>query len=55
MEPRREQPKAAKPRPAEKQKRFRLIRLEERIAPTKPHGSNTGVNDSQNGTGYSIE
>jgi hypothetical protein len=40
MEPRREEPKAAKPRqeekkprPGEKPKRFRVIRLEERIAP----------------------
>jgi hypothetical protein len=49
MEPRREQPKAAKPRPEEKQKRFRLIKLEEWIAPRR------GTNDSQNGTGYSIE
>jgi hypothetical protein len=49
MEPRREPPKALKPRPEEKQKRFRLIKLEERIAPRK------GTNDSQNVTGYSIE
>jgi hypothetical protein len=41
MEPRREEPKAAKqrpgekkPRPGEKPGRFRVIRLEERIAPT---------------------
>jgi hypothetical protein len=33
MEPRREEPKAPTPRPGEKPKRFRLIKLEERIAP----------------------
>jgi hypothetical protein len=49
MEPRREEPKAPKPRPQEKQKRFRLIKLEERIAPRR------GTSDSQNHTGYSIE
>ena len=32
-EPRREEPKAPKLRPEEKRKRFRLIKLEERIAP----------------------
>jgi hypothetical protein len=35
MEPRREESKTPMPRPEEKQKRFRLIRLEERIAPSK--------------------
>jgi hypothetical protein len=49
MKPRREQPKAAKPRPEEKQKRFRLIKLEERITPRK------GTSDSLNGTTLSIE
>ena len=48
-EPHREKPKAPKPRPQEKQKRFRLIKLEERIAPRR------GTSDSQNHTGYSIE
>jgi hypothetical protein len=53
-EPRREEPRAPAPRPEEKQKRFRLIKLEERIAPRR--GTNgTGINDSQNQTGYSIE
>ena len=34
MEPRKEEPKAPKPRPEAKEpRRFRLIRLEERIAP----------------------
>jgi hypothetical protein len=36
MEPQREKPKNPKPRPEEKQKRFRLIKLEERITPKKP-------------------
>jgi hypothetical protein len=35
MEPRREEPKDCKPRPEEKPKRFRLVKLEERIAPSK--------------------
>jgi hypothetical protein len=55
MESRREQPKAAEPRPEEKQKRFRLIKLEERIAPKSKGGGTRGINDSQNGTGWSIE
>jgi hypothetical protein len=33
MEPRREQPTPPNPGPEEKRKRFRLVRLEERIAP----------------------
>jgi hypothetical protein len=33
MEPRREEPKAPKPRPEEKPKHFRILRLEERLAP----------------------
>jgi hypothetical protein len=43
MEPRREEPKATTPRPDEKKKRFRIVKLEERIAPSaggatnKPH------------------
>jgi hypothetical protein len=34
MEPRREKPKVPKPQTEEKAKRFRLIKLEKRIAPT---------------------
>jgi hypothetical protein len=49
MKPRPEDRKAPKPRPEEKPKRFRLIKLEERIAPKK------GTNDTINQTGYSIE
>jgi hypothetical protein len=37
MEPRREEPTTTTPRPEEKQKRFRLIKLEERIAPGGGH------------------
>jgi hypothetical protein len=33
MEPRREELKAPKPRTEEKPKRFRIVKLEERIAP----------------------
>jgi hypothetical protein len=42
MEPRREEPQAPTPRPEEKPKRFRLVKLEERIAPGggNGHGSN---------------
>jgi hypothetical protein len=47
--PRREEPKTLKPHPREKAKRFRLIKLEHRIAPRR------GTNDSLNHTGYSIE
>jgi hypothetical protein len=35
MEPRQEKPKTTKPRTAEKPKRFRIVKLEERIAPSK--------------------
>jgi hypothetical protein len=35
MEPRREELKAPKPRTEEKPKRFRIVKLEERIAPAK--------------------
>jgi hypothetical protein len=42
MRPRREEPKAPKPRPEEKQKRFHLLRLEERIA---PKGGGNGTNN----------
>jgi hypothetical protein len=45
----REEPKAPTPRPEEQPKRFRLIKLEERIAPRR------GTNDTVNQTGYSIE
>jgi hypothetical protein len=41
MEPRREQPKVPEPRPDEKRKRFRIIKLEERIAPSKSGGGDT--------------
>jgi hypothetical protein len=40
MEPRREELQAPKPRPEEKPKRFRIVKLEERIAPSKG-GNNT--------------
>jgi hypothetical protein len=33
MEPRQEKPKPPKPRPEEKPRRFRIVKLEERIAP----------------------
>jgi hypothetical protein len=40
MEPRREEPRATPPRPDEKKKRFRIVKLEERIAPSAGGGSN---------------
>jgi hypothetical protein len=45
MEPRREEPKAPKPRPEEKPKRFRILRLEERLAPK--HGGGGGGIENQ--------
>ena len=46
MEPHREKPKAPKPRPEEKQKRFRIVKLEERIAPSNPGGGGSGGCDT---------
>lgn len=41
MEPQREEPTAPKPPPEQKPKRFRIVKLEERIAPNKGgNGSN---------------
>jgi hypothetical protein len=34
MKPRQEKPKTVKPRTEEKPKRFRIVKLEERIAPS---------------------
>jgi hypothetical protein len=53
MEPRRRELKAAKPRAEEKPKRFRLVKLEERIAP-RTKGRHT-QGDCTTGTSYSIE
>jgi hypothetical protein len=57
MEPRREEPKTPKPRPEEKPKRFRLIKLEERVAPVKGGHVTKGCThgDCTTGTSYSIE
>jgi hypothetical protein len=54
MEPRREEqrpeePKAPRPRPEEKQKRFRLLKLETRIAPKRG-----GLGGAENFESYSI-
>jgi hypothetical protein len=57
-EPRREEPKATESRPEEKRKRFRLIKLEERIAPGggNTHGDKCGVSkDIYCFNSYSIE
>jgi hypothetical protein len=42
MEPRHEKPKAPKPRPEEKPKRFRILKLEQRLAPKHGGTSYTG-------------
>ena len=58
MEPRREEPKVPNPGTQQKPKRFRLIKLEERIAPGKGGQSgNTNCACSRvcTGTTYSIE
>ena len=50
MEPRREEPKVPKVGIGEKPKRFRIVKLEERIAPTRGgnhQGSNTVCNNCQ--------
>jgi hypothetical protein len=44
MEPRREEPKAAKPPSEQKPKRFRIVKLEERIAPSKGGGKTDNGN-----------
>jgi hypothetical protein len=44
MEPRRDRPRVPKPRPEEKPRRFRLIKLEERIAPRKGIGGTDPTN-----------
>jgi hypothetical protein len=49
MEPRREQPEARKPRPAQKPRRFRLIKLEERIAPSAGGGTKNCYSDKCTG------
>jgi len=55
MEPRREEPKPEQPRREEKPKRFRIVKLEERIAPGKG-GNGTNHCPVAGGTdGLSIE
>jgi hypothetical protein len=46
--PHREEPKASAPRPEEKPKRFRIVKLEERVAPSK--GGNGTTNCPTNNT-----
>jgi hypothetical protein len=55
MEPRRKEPMTTKPRPEKKLKRFRLLKLEERIAPGGNHygNSNNPKLCSGDGGGYS--
>jgi hypothetical protein len=40
MEPRDDQKKTDEPRPAEKKRRFRIVKLEERIAPSSGRTKN---------------
>ena len=42
MEPRREEPTAPTPQPKDKPRRFRIVKLEERIAPSNGHGKGQG-------------
>jgi hypothetical protein len=42
METRRKEPKAPKPRPQEKPKRFRLVKLEQRVTPRGQGPNNVG-------------
>jgi hypothetical protein len=49
-EQQRDEPKAPRPRPTEKPKRFRLLKLEARIAPKK-----TGGGSAENFGSYSIQ
>jgi hypothetical protein len=53
MEPRRDQPKEPKPRPEVKHKRFRVVKLEERITPSA-HATKVGGGGDTSGT-LSIE
>jgi hypothetical protein len=46
MEPRREEPKVSRPHPKEKRKRFRIVKLEERVAPKK---TVSGVGEGHSG------
>ena len=43
MEPRREEQKAPQPGAKQKPKRFRIVKLEERIAPAKGGGGTNGA------------
>jgi hypothetical protein len=56
MEPHREKPKTAQARPEEKRLRFRLVKLEERIAPGGGGGHSNKCAGDSNQQGYlSIE
>jgi hypothetical protein len=57
MEPRSENPKAQKLPTEKKPKRFRIVKLEERIAPRVAHGNSKGVAtcDCTGGHGCSTE
>jgi hypothetical protein len=50
MEPHREEQKPEEPRREEKPKRFRLIKLEERIAPSHKGGGGGGATNGKNAT-----
>ena len=53
MEPRHEEQKDKVPQTEEKEekpRRFRIVKLEERIAPNSPHGSANGCGNSKNHT-----
>ena len=48
MEPRREEPKASTPQPKGKPRRFRIVKLEERIAPSFVNGNGQGGHGTNN-------
>ena len=62
MEPRREEPKVPTPRAEQERKRFRIVKLEERIAPSSGGGTKNCYSDkcsarctTDTGTTLSIE
>jgi hypothetical protein len=50
MEPRREDPKESTPEQKEKPRRFRIVKLEERIAPAYGQGQGHGIYPTKHGS-----
>jgi hypothetical protein len=55
MEPRREEPTAPTPPPQEKPRRFRIVKLEERIAPSNSHGQGNVTHSGANCFAYASD